>query len=399
MAVLLTGAGSETGAAVRAHLEAAGLRVRCTDAAAFGPDASTASLVANIDTLVHLTSHCRTSAGPTDTAWLDNAVRDTYNLLRAAAEAGVRRVVLSSTLDLFLPYPSDSDCLQVGGDSWPSWKPLPSTEPAVLGPHMAEFVAREFAHAQALRVTVVRLGHVLWDVRGDTERKNLAGEDLRFSTTMAEAVDALCAPVLATEEDAPTHLDWNDAGQRGFENLRYSVVHCGIANPEVPPPPLAPPPAARTTGSGRPTVVITGGNGFLGPATFEAMKNNYVLRLTDVNEYGWRKNDEQEIGAVPLNTLEQPHHSLIVDASDSEAVRASVEGSDIVINLAVVRPDRQAAFDVSTKGTYSAIRAAVDAGHDRFVNTGPHFTHVGHVRAAPTGQRIAACVHVCSSVW
>jgi hypothetical protein len=50
----------------------------------------------------------------------------------------------------------------------------------------------------------------------------------------------------------------------------------------------------------------------------------------------------------------------------------------VVLNLAVVRPDRQAAFDVSTKGTYSAIRAAVDNGHERFVNTGPHFTHIGH---------------------
>jgi nucleoside-diphosphate-sugar epimerase len=200
-AVLLTGAGSATGSAVQSHLKAAGLRVRCTDAATFLPDESTAKLVEGIEILVHLTSHCRTSTGPTDTAWLDNAVRDTYNLLRAAAEAGVRKVVLSSTLDLFLPYPSDSDCLQTGGDSWPSWKPLPSTEPAILGPHMAEFVAREFAHAQALRVTVVRLGHVLWDVRGDTERKNLAGSPLRFSTTMAEAVEALCAPVLASVQE------------------------------------------------------------------------------------------------------------------------------------------------------------------------------------------------------
>ena len=85
--------------------------------------------------------------------------------------------------------------------------------------------------------------------------------------------------------------------------------------------------------------------------------------LSDVNPYGWRKNDEQKIGSVPLNELSPPHRSLIVDAADSEGVRESVAGTDIVINLAVVRPDRQAAFDVSTKGTYNAIRAAVDLGH------------------------------------
>jgi hypothetical protein len=260
------------------------------------------------------------------------AVRDTYNLLRAAAEAGVRTVVLSSTLDLFLPYPSQSDCLQTGSTSWPSWKPLPSTEPTVLGPHMAEFVAREFAHAQTgLRVTVVRLGHLLWDVRGERERKNLGGEALRFSTTLAEAVEALCKPVLTATvrrlngphalprsfphrccwpvwgqypllraadlhllgyqvDEDPAHLLWNDAGQRGYENLCYSVVHCGISNPNVPPPrqPARKLKNARHSGSEqRQTVLITGGNGFLGPATVEAMKDAYTLRLTDVNEYGW----------------------------------------------------------------------------------------------------------------
>jgi hypothetical protein len=42
-----------------------------------------------------------------------------------------------------------------------------------------------------------------------------------------------------------------------------------------------------------------------------------------------RKNDEQKIGAVPLHALEQPHHSLVVDAADSAAVRESVVGTDV----------------------------------------------------------------------
>ena len=54
-----------------------------------------------------------------------------------------------------------------------------------------------------------------------------------------------------------------------------------------------------------------------------------------------------------------------------------VEGTDAVVNLSVMRLDRKLAFDVNTKGVYNAILAAVAAKHDRFINTGPHFTVVG----------------------
>ena len=36
------------------------------------------------------------------------------------------------------------------------------------------------------------------------------------------------------------------------------------------------------------------------------------------------------------------------------------------------------AFDVNARGCYNAIRAAVDAGHGRFVNTSPMASLAGH---------------------
>ena len=39
-------------------------------------------------------------------------------------------------------------------NTWPGFKPMPSCAPAVLGPHMAEFVAKEFAHAGAMRIAL-----------------------------------------------------------------------------------------------------------------------------------------------------------------------------------------------------------------------------------------------------
>ena len=145
MAVLLTEAASPLGRALAAQL---GPDVRLTDRpgvadnstvieSTFGPDDATDALVEGVDVLVHLTGAASSTAtGVTDTEWVDACIRvgrlslspsprpplapshltprvtqDTYNLLRAASRAGVRKVVLVTTLDVFLPYPADSDCL------------------------------------------------------------------------------------------------------------------------------------------------------------------------------------------------------------------------------------------------------------------------------------------------
>ena len=99
-------------------------------------------------------------------------------------------------------------------------------------------------------------------------------------------------------------------------------------------------------------VLITGGNGMLGPPTIVEMMDDFTLKVSDVAELGWREQPGPEMGgakdgaAALEDGLPAPHESLIVDAGDAEAVRASVAGTDCVVNLAVVRPDRQAAFDV-----------------------------------------------------
>ena len=145
MTVLLTEAASPLGRALTAQL---GPDVRLTDrpgaaddsmtASTFGPDDATDALVEGVDVLVHLTGAASTAEDVTDTEWVDACIRvgrllpfppepstppptrppltprvtqDTYNLLRAASRAGVRKVVLVTTLDVFLPYPADSDCL------------------------------------------------------------------------------------------------------------------------------------------------------------------------------------------------------------------------------------------------------------------------------------------------
>ena len=85
----------------------------------------------------------------------------------------------------------------------------------------------------------------------------------------------------------------------------------------------------------------------------------WILRLTD------------------LEPFETSHEMIPVDVSDPDAVIRTAEGMDAIVNLSVLRPHRQIAFDVNTMGCYNMMRAAVAHGIRRVINTGPHFTVQG----------------------
>lgn len=106
-------------------------------------------------------------------------------------------------------------------------------------------------------------------------------------------------------------------------------------------------------------VLLLGGNGFLGPHVVRALAGRCDLRITDV---------------VPLDS---PHETRRVDVADLDQVRAAASGCDAIVNCAVTRVDRRRAFAVNALGTYNAVMAAVELGHERFVNTGPRFTVAG----------------------
>lgn len=106
-------------------------------------------------------------------------------------------------------------------------------------------------------------------------------------------------------------------------------------------------------------VLLLGGNGLLGPHVVKALEGHCDLRITDL---------------APVDT---PHESMEVDVADLDQVRRAAEGTDAIVNCSVQRDNRRQAFDVNTLGTYHAILTATELGHQRFVNTGPHFTITG----------------------
>ena len=104
------------------------------------------SLVAGVETVVLLPID---TAG--DPAWLDQATRGTYDVLRAAVVAGAKKVICLSSMSLLSAYPEN---LLVDVQ----YAPKPSTEPGPLSAHLQEFVCREFGHLGLLQTVIARLG-------------------------------------------------------------------------------------------------------------------------------------------------------------------------------------------------------------------------------------------------
>lgn len=84
---------------------------------------------------------------------LDWVSRSTYVLATAACAAGVRRIVLLSSLDLMRSY--DERFIVTA-----EWQPRPRADAESLAPHMAELVGREVARTGKIEVLALRLGKI-----------------------------------------------------------------------------------------------------------------------------------------------------------------------------------------------------------------------------------------------
>lgn len=119
-----------------------------------GHDATTNDLVRHVDGVIHSVA---VDGEATASERLDFAMRCTYSLLRAAAEEGVPRLIFLSSLDLLDGYDEQFVVTE-------HWRPLPSTGPRALGHHLGEYVCREFSLEGNIKVVVLRLGEMVWNV-------------------------------------------------------------------------------------------------------------------------------------------------------------------------------------------------------------------------------------------
>ena len=213
MRILLTEAGSVLGAALDAALKG-GHQVRTL--AAEGVDPMRAhdvwQAVRGVDAVV-LTGEV---AGPLpsddlarDRHLLDAATRGTHVLFQAAVEAGVKRLVYCSSLELFARVPDDVYVAE-------HRRPAPGTDMRWLSRHLAEQVAREFAREFAATVTVLRLGRLVReeDVSAGAE------PDLMW----LDPRDAATAVAGALGRDHSAALNWTQ---------RFAVYHVCASPPHA----------------------------------------------------------------------------------------------------------------------------------------------------------------------
>ena len=164
MNILITSAASELGQELAATLRGEH-QIRLTDrltietdlefiVSELGHDNSTNDLVHGMDAIVHLATPPANSAA---SQHIDLHTRCTYNLLMAAAEQGVLRLIYASTLDLLEAYDPNLTVTEV-------WRPQPSTKPPVLARHLGEMVCREFVREHLIQIVCLRLGKVVHEV-------------------------------------------------------------------------------------------------------------------------------------------------------------------------------------------------------------------------------------------
>lgn len=328
---------------------------------------STDALLQSADFVIHIEP---TEIRPTE--WLDDAGRCTYNLLAAAAVSGtVRRVVLASSLSVMEAYGEE-----IAVEA--SYRPRPTTEPCSLGPHCAEFVAREFAHCTDLGISIVRLG---------TMSSEVGGDGARWWQSTEEAAAALLAELDYPDADRDLSVFADTPHrQRLLENSRACRLHVSHGhtqerplNASAVPTPNPRVPSSRLESAKIPhRVLLLGASGMLGPSVVRAMEEAgaFALKVTDIGGSPALRDPDQVSRSKTTHPLPTPegnttHEYLELDVSDGEAVREAARGTDCIVNCSVLRHHPRNSFQVNVLGAYNAVSAAIAEGHQRLVHTGP----------------------------
>jgi nucleoside-diphosphate-sugar epimerase len=160
------------------------------------------SLCADVDAVIHLAQAVRQedlSEAANEALILDTRLKGTYNVLRAAADAGVRRVVHLSDLCIFDGYGED---IIVSED----FLPLPDTSAYQQSVYLSEWIAREFARQYPGLVVTLRIGQLVH------EDQLAPGTPLRYDwLDVRDAIEAV--------EKAITIEHVNGFGPWGLYNL------------------------------------------------------------------------------------------------------------------------------------------------------------------------------------
>ena len=177
-----------------------------------GHDDATNDLVRGMDAIVH-------SGEPDPDAsvseQLDAAMRCTYNLLTAAADEGVPRLVYLSSLAVMQGHAEDHTVSE-------RWRPMPGTDVSALCYHFGEYVCREFGRAARVDVVCLRLGDLVEEGGAPGTTSALYPRDAVQAVEKALALgDAETEPVYQEPVIRPTWSVFHI--QSAVPNARYNL--------------------------------------------------------------------------------------------------------------------------------------------------------------------------------
>jgi hypothetical protein len=248
-----------------------------------------------------------------------------------------------------------------------TWMPRPTISGTVLGPHCAEFIAREFGRCSStLRVAVARLGRLTAELGAEEQRAVAALVDLMGAVEGEEHWadgNNVTGKFFAAADDVlsfrVTHLEIGHCPRgtmpegTGIDNLPYGAV-------------------SRATAPSGDAALLLGGRGMLGPHVVTVLREaGRTVKVTDGPAPA--AGDGAEDSGASWGAAKQMEmlDDNIVDICQGLQVLIAARGTDVIVNCAVNRVDRDLAFHVNCAGTYFALLAALAQGHTRFINTGP----------------------------
>lgn len=185
-----------------------------------------------IDTVVHLGADPSPSADFYESL-LDNNIKGTYNIFRAAKDQGCRRVIWASSVHAVVGYPLD---VQVSTDMPP--KPMNMYGAAkVFGEAMAHY----FAYAEGLSSIAIRIGafeynRTNWDEQPDARtlstflsardashliRQTIEVDDLPFAILQAVSDNRFKRLDIGTARDLVGYAPEDDAFERFDTGIEY----------------------------------------------------------------------------------------------------------------------------------------------------------------------------------
>ncbi len=177
-----------------------------------GHDEATNDLVRGMDAIVH-SGQPDSNVSVSDQ--LDAAMRCTYNLLTAAVEEGVPRLVYLSSLSVMRGHAEDHTVSE-------RWRPRPGTDVSALCYHFGEYVCREFGRAAQVDVVCLRLGGLVADGGTADSTSALYERDAVQAVEKALALgDAETEPVYQEPVIRPTWSVFHI--QSAVPNARYTT--------------------------------------------------------------------------------------------------------------------------------------------------------------------------------